>query len=111
MVTLLTLILYQVLVTIFEEGSPTEVTGSLLRNGVSVSTNNVNVYADQSGALLLQVPHDNSGNETTYKLRVEGKVLPNEEGGKYFRYKQGFVHESKLLFTHNFLSITIRSVD
>ena len=104
----LSLNVFQVLVTIFEEGSPTEVTGSLLRNGISVSTNNVKVYEDQSEALLLQVPHDNSGNETTYKLRVEGKVLSNEGGGKYLRYKQGFVHESSLYFTHNFLSITIR---
>ena len=68
------------------------------------------MYADHSEALLLQVPHDNSGNETTYKLRVEGNVLPNEEGAKYLRYKQGFVHESKLHFTHDFLSITIRYV-
>ena len=83
-------------------------TASLSRNGVAVSTNDINVYQDQSQAILLKVPPDTSGKEAKYKLRVEGKTLPLEKGGTFERYRQGFIHESLLNFTHDFLSITIR---
>ena len=96
------------IISIFEEGSPAKVTASLSRNGVAVSTNYVNVYEDQSQAILLKVPPDNSGKDAKYKLRVEGKSLPLEKGGAFQRYRQGFIHESLLNFTHDFLSITIR---
>ena len=98
----------QVIISIFEDGSPAKVTASLSRNGVAVSTNNINVYQDQSQAILLKVPPDTSGKEAKYKLRVEGKTLPLEKGGTFERYRQGFIHEKILNFTHDFLSITIR---
>ena len=73
-----------------------------------MSTNSINVYQDQSQAILLKVPPDTSGKEDNYKLRVEGKSLPLEKGGALERYRQGFIHERLLNFTHDFLSITIR---
>ena len=105
---MLIFIFLQIIVSIFEDGSASKVTASLSRNGVAVSTNQIKVYEDQSQALLLKVPPDNYGKDAVYMLRVEGRSLSVEEGGKVNRHKQGFTHERKLDFTPDFLSITIR---
>ena len=64
---------YQLVVSLGPDSSTSvRVIGSIARNGVSISSNEVKIGPSESQSLLMKVPPDNSGQNANYVLRIEG---------------------------------------
>ncbi|TRY72565.1 hypothetical protein TCAL_06513 [Tigriopus californicus] len=93
---------FRIIVILYEDCAPLEISASISRDGVALTTNEIRMHPTESNNILLMVPPDNSNTTAKYQLRIYGSYQ-KKDGGTVFE------HQSELEFSKKFLAITISS--